>query len=376
MYKWSVKEIDYLFNFYYKKALDEEDNYRRSMYVETCNCLEELINYYEEVLNSSGYCDDRSSMTYKNVIKDDLRLLHSYGVYAPIARNFVNQFEGRTFISQPCLPKVTTSANGILSMTNSFYKQFKGIFYEKYLELESNFRTRLHFKKISGQYNMGGNTHAIKNTDIIYIDVGKSNTFQDYISHIHESSHGITSLINRDIMWDFNKYALIEVDAIFFELLGLDFVGNSLNNEEDSLIVKRASFIDYLCSAELICSKMDLYNDVSQDNLGNVKLIKAYYKNKCKYNKQMIKEALFTTIGSIFHYVISYLIAIELYYIYMSDQEYALDLLYKIITAKNLGIVDYLELIDNIGIIPGQHIEEYCDSIFGKKDMMVYGKKM
>ena len=77
-----------------------------------------------------------------------------------------------------------------------------------------------------------------------------------------------------------------------------------------------------------------------------------------------------------YHYGISYLTAIELYMIYLSDPQIALDLLLKIIKVKDLTSDGYLNYIKSLGIIPGSHIKEYVDLLINRGKELGYGKRL
>lgn len=379
MYKWDVYEINQILRTYQKKVKETNDPVLKKQYNETYANILDLWEFYTDYIGEDKVhtCYDYSSpVPIYSIILDDLQILKDYGIYAPIVRNFVAQFEGMFIPSSPNLPRIKTSSNGIVTMTSSFYQQFKGVFSSTYEQLASHFRTRLYFKKLSHSYDVGGNTHQICHTDIIFTDVGKANSFQDYISHIHESSHGITCLLNPDIMWDFGKYAFIEVDSLFFELLGIDYVRQQLGKEEDALHLKQAIFKDYLYSAMLVCSKMDLYNTLSKSELKNNRHVRQFYKREIGYDKTGINDVCHTYIHELLHYIVSYLTAIELYFLYKNDRDFALRLLHQIIMIKGLSPKASLERIQSLGIHPGEHIQEYYQEIFKQKGKSENGKKL
>ena len=66
------------------------------------------------------------------------------------------------------------------------------------------------------------------------------------------------------------------------------------------------------------------------------------------------------------YYIISYLTAIELYIIYQSDKQLALDLLYKIINSKKEHSAGYLEYVKGSGLEPGKNFKKYLKILFDK----------
>lgn len=379
MYKWDIHEIDNILRTYQAKAKEASNPDLKKQYNDICANILDLVDFYTDFIGEDqthANYDYVAPVSIYSIILDDLKILKEYGIYAPIVRDFLQKFQGSVIAPVAQLPRIKTSANGIVTMTTSFYQQFKGVFSDTYNQLASHFRTRLYFKKMSHSYDVGGNTHQIYHTDIIFTDVGKANSFQDYISHIHESSHGITCLLNQDIMWDFGKYGFIEVDALFFELLGTDYVSAQLGRDDDALRLKQATFKDYLYSADLVCSKMDLYNTLSPSQLKNNRLVRQFYKREIGYDKTGISDACHTYIHEVLHYIVSYLTAIELYLIYRNSPAKALRLLQQIIMLKGLSPKVYLERIHALGIQPGEHIQDYYQEIFKTKGKSENGKKL
>lgn len=367
MYRWNMNNINNMYLYYHKRMIEEKNPVLKRKYQEVIDSLFEIIDFYEINLNKKRKAviiDECEDFSYRDVINDDFRTLHDYGIYAPIIRDFNEQFKS-IFIKQPSeLSKIKISENNIVTLSTLFYQQLNEPFRDTYAHLAEHFKSRLAFRLLPKDLECAGNAHIVRHTKVVYIDVGIENTFQDYISLVHEASHAITELLNPDIIWDFNKYCFTEVDSLFFEIVGGDFIGDKTNNKKDDLIVKQRIFYDYLECASIICAKMDLYSCLSKKELRNNKLIKQYYKEEFGLKKQKIEEISLTYIHEIWHYIISYLTAIELYYIYLNDKDEALSLLYKIILLKGLKTQEYLDKIKELGIEPGKNITNYYNLIF------------
>ena len=188
MYKWNIKEIDELYK-KYKKMADSSNNIEiKRKYTETCDYLIYLLEYYFTYLEKDSVVTpyDNNVPSFRAVIKDDLKIIKGYGMYAPLFRNFNNQFDGLVINNPGNLQHIKTSPAGIVDMSNSFVQNFKGKFYDTYSEIAKKFPTHLQFRKLSNNYDSCGNTHIVRHTKMVYIDIGKNNTLQDYISHIHE----------------------------------------------------------------------------------------------------------------------------------------------------------------------------------------------
>lgn len=381
MFSWDMEEVSHEIDRCEKLMRKEKDVDKKEEIQSTIYSFEELEDYYYSVAEATGgkvsskYYSIQEACDFREIRDDDLNILRRYGEYCQIVRDFTSLYRFQDIKTVKELGRTNTNPKDIVSLSTNFYQQFTGVFYDTYQELAKDFRSRLLFLKAKSLYDYTGNTHPILGTSRVYIDVTRVNSTQDYVSHIHESSHGITCLLNKDIMWDFNKYCFTEVDSLFFEIIGTDYVGAKLGKEDEANRIKLATFRDYLYNAEILCSKMDLYNTLSPRELKDKRNIRAFFKKKVGYDKQGVSDACSTFIHDYLHYIVSYLTAIELFLIYRVDKDIALDLLYKIIMLKDLSTADYLKSIKDMGIVPGKNIKTYYDMVVPNEMRVSYGKR-
>lgn len=380
MYSWNLKDLDRLYKTYSKKAEDEEELSAQIEYENTANNILDVISHYDSYLSddASGKCSSKESKdSFADIITEDKTIIRTYGTYISVIRSFSDQLDlTKISLGKEKYKNIITSQSGIVTMSTEFYHQFKGVFSNAYDNLAANFRNRLMFRPSNPNERYGGNTFPIYGTREVFMDCIKANTLQDYISHIHESSHGINSIINPGIVWDEQKYCLIEVDSIFFELIGNEFVSSKLDYLKEGYNIKMRTFYDYLYSADLICSKTDMYNELSQNDLNNKRLVRAFYKKEIGYDRTLIKDAMYSSISGYMHYVISYLTAVELYLVYRVDKDKALDMLYRIMMLKNLDNAHYLDEVRKIGIEPGHNVKIYYEILKNEEDDLNNGKKL
>lgn len=381
MYSWNLDDLDKLYKEYSKRAKSTDDVSLQIEYENTTNNVLDVIDYYdsyscEKIRRKKSY-GEVTINSFATIISEDKELIGNYGIYLPLIRRFRDKLEGTEIPSKKeRYPKIDTTQSGIVTMSTEFYHGFKGIISDTYDELSANFRNRLMFRSTTYGNLYGGNSFPIYGTREIFMDCIKANTIQDYISHIHESSHGINNLINPGIMWDPQKYCLIEVDSLFFELIGNEFVSGKLNEFRDGHNIKLRTFYDYLYSADIICSKVDMYNELSPKSLNNKHAVQKFYKKEIGYDRTLTKDAMYSLISGYMHYIISYLTAVELYLIYRVDKDKALDMLYKIMMLKDLNNSQYLDEVRKIGIDPGHNIKIYYEILKKEEDDLNNGKKL
>ncbi len=367
---WNKDYLNRLYRRYQHLSLNCDDPVQSLEYESTANSILNILDRYRE-LNTKGVSLDKSSarMNFRYVIEDDFNILDNYGIYCPYIRKLGDYSESSCSLKinpNTELPVINTSLSKILTVSDSFYKGIGGIFHEKYRKMASTFNDTLHIRKLTPGILTNGQTFSVYKTDIVFVELGVNQTSQDYISAIHEFGHGISCAINPTAMFDFNKYCFIEVDSLFFELLGLDYIGRELSLEKDGFDISMQILKDYIYSAQLICDKVDMYNVLSQKQLYSKSIVKRYLSKEVGYNNIGVNDVLNTQMRDYFHYIISYLTAIEIYIIYQSNQKIALDLLFKIIKYEATFSIDYLEYVKSIGLEPGRNFDTYLEMLFNK----------
>lgn len=371
MQRWNIKLLNELYNKYYKLSIETSDPTLSLEYENVANSVLNIIDRYDELMSRKKLIDrTRERVNFKYVIDDDFYVLDNYGIYCPIIRDFSDFGETLDVKPNTELPTINVSTSSILTVSKDFYDGIGGIFSEQYSKMATNFRDRLHIRRLSPKVVTCGQTYSVYKTDITFVELGVNQTAQDYVSAIHEFGHGISCAINPVAMYDFGKYCFIELESLFFELLGLDYLSDKMSLEKDSFDISMQVLKDYIYSAQLIVSKLDAYNTLDGNQLYNKNIFRSYLINEVGCNKLAVNDVLRTYIRDYFHYIISYLTAIELYLIYQSDNKLALDLLFKIITCEYKYSADYLHYIKSLGLEPGKNIDKYLEILFNKaKDL-------
>lgn len=371
MQRWNINYLNGLYNKYFELATHTENPTLSLEYESTANSILEIIDRYDELIKKRTNLDDScEKVNFRRVIEDDFSILDRYGIYCPYIRRLDEFGDSLEIKPNSELTNINTTTQKILSVGRDFYNSIGGVFASKYITMAARFKDTLHIRKISPNIVTCGQTYSVYKTDIVFIELGINKTAQDYVSSIHEFGHGISCAINPNAMYDFGKYCFIELESLFFEMLGVDYLSEKLALEKDSFDISMQVLKDYIYSAQLICSKLDMYNTLNDRQLSDKRTLKKYLSKEVDYNALGVKDVLNTYMRDYFHYIISYLTAIELYMIYQSDKTFALDLLYKIITNEQQYSIDYLNYIKSLGLEPGKNFEKYIEILFNKaKDL-------
>lgn len=365
MQKWNISYLKQLYTQYSKLSIDTEDPTLSLEYESTANSILDIIDRYDEMTHHKrNFTGAVEVSSHKSIISSDFSIISDYGHYCPFVR-LLSEYEDTLSIKPNTeLPVIETGSKRIVSISRDFYKQFGGVFSETFKEMSLRFNDTIHMKKLTGSTITAGQTYSVYNTGITFFELGYNKTIQDYVSAIHEFGHGISCKINPNAMWDFGKYCFIEVDSLFFELLGTDYIGEKLGRKKDAFDINMHVLKDYIYSSMLISTKLDMYCECDRFDLNNKRFVKRYLSEEVGLNKLGISDVMNTYVRDYMHYIISYLTAIELYLIYQDDPGYALELLFKIITVKKDSSKEYLDYVKLLGLEPGKNFDKYIALLF------------
>lgn len=337
--------------------------------------IEQIIDYYENVI-------DQQSPSYspkanlKRTASHDRSLLKKYKAYYPYFEQMLSDLNSLCIDPILTLPSISISRNKLLTVSSDFYNQFKGEISETFAQIKKSLPTHLQFRRLIGTNISYAQTLTVYGSKYSYYDIGLVNSAQDYITLFHELGHGIANYINPYQIYDYNKYCFIETDTLFWELIGYDYLTTQLSLPKDAFLIGLLYLKEYSYDADIICTKQDLHSQFSLSEFKDKKALIDYLNKTANYDKQYLHDVFYDEIKESFHYGISYLTAIELYMIYLADPNIALELLLKIIKAKDLSNEGYLEYIKSLGIIPGKHIKEYVDMLINRGKELGYGKRL
>ena len=358
---------------YYLELLrNEKDPKKVSLLYETIKSIDFIIDKITPKKNSK---QQNCEVSYRDIIVNDALFIKEFFEFTQFVHHFRDAEKSQFFDVTEDLSKIDTSRGKILTTTRDFYNSIKGPFKKQfkylYLRADSIVNCRKLPQSVVNEY---GKTYQIAHTNDIFIDVCYNNTLQDYCSSIHEFGHAISLLTNPNHL-ETSKFPLVEVDSIFFEMIGNDFVGKHLNLEKDSILNSAYIFNDMLGTAHLLSAKLDAFSALTPKELYNKGIVRRYICRNSIFDKSDVDDVIYTSLCDYSQYTISYLVAIELYMIYQDNPQFALDLLNRIILLDEQNSIDYFNKLKELGIHPGEHVNEYINIISERLDG-VYGKKL
>ena len=365
MQRWNIEYLKKLHAKYERLSVHTDDPTLSLEYESTANSILDIIDRYDAMVHKKvSLTGGLEVSSHKSIVSSDFSIISDYGYYCPYVRMLSEYDDYLDIKPNTDLPIIDSGVNRIVRLSSDFYKRFNGVFSDTYKNMSKSFRDTLHMRKITGSTITAGQTYSVYNTPITFFELGYNNTIQDYVSAIHEFGHGISCNINPSAMWDFGKYCFIEVDALFFELLGTDYIGEKLDRKKDAFDINMHVLKDYIYSAMLISTKLDMYSECDRFDLNNKRFVKQYLSKEVGLNNLGVRDVMNTWIRDYMHYIISYLTAIELYLIYQSNPDKALDLLFNIITVKKDSNKEYLDYVISLELEPGKNFDTYLQILF------------
>lgn len=188
-----------------------------------------------------------------------------------------------------------------------------------------------------------------------YMRFNYSFNFNDAVTGAHESGHGIEQYLNPASSLYFGLFD--EVISTFFEFLFANYYTNSPDFSEDSITCSALQFYRNNYTASRLLDDFYLVKQVEPKGNRTLEESVRYYIRK---NKKFVRDVLNSNTLNDFPYMIGYLIAIELYYIYLQDRDKAFYLVKKICEMHHSddygGFINYLEFL---GININEHVEDY-----------------
>jgi len=297
---------------------------------------------------------------FKDFIKDDIEWINKYPDFYNHFVNFANY--------RPMLPKEIEMAElnyrpGIpMGEVHDFYNHLGGEWQKRfnhvYKERHNNFR--IHGLR---SYNvfLPGNKYS-------YMNLGENVEISTFIDLAHEYAHAITdSMIFRDYEDDGN-YPFIELAPQFFELAFGDWISNSFEGLDIPVAEERLLTIQNdAIYAEAIVNFTRYIVSIMEDGVNlPTTVAKAIddISKRLEITKKEARRSIANSKKEELIYLIPYLTAIELYYIYSQDEKEALNILKKIVMMEPRE--RYEEYLRSLGININEHSDEYVQKVLKK----------
>ncbi len=315
--------------------------------------LERIINRFE----NHFYEDKEESL--KESIDGDLKRYEYFKPFYPLAEKFINIGINVDDISfEATYSALDISDNEAFSTVSEFFNEQSEFFSSGFNEFNEEAEEHLEF--IDKDNNTDGEMTFLKSTGDAFVFCPNYSNITKITILTHETEHVIDSFKNPNF---YENLLIRETVAIFMEMIVGDFCAKKYNLIDDHFQRKLMLHIVLKNHANIFIDKMDMLEIIDKNiGLTESELIKLLEDEGFSF--ECINFLMENTIIEDFFYILSYLIAIEIYFMYYNDKSKALSILEDIIlngTDENI-----LSLISKYGIVLNKNVKNYEDKILSK----------
>jgi hypothetical protein len=320
---------------------------------------EEIISAIHTVMYN--ICDIEMGDDSLADISDSMLLFNSvpkFTMYYPVVYKFLNVLNATSYDPlehvQFKTDKEEIKKEEIFPMMHDFYKSLgKEVF--KYFSEVDNTRDKS-VNLIEDIDAVEGVTYSVPVLNKRYMVVGTFGDLRDTLSTLtHEYGHGIATVINP------NRYSsddfFIEIESLFFELLGLDYYYNMTNDTFYSDCLKD-KVTTYYWNANNVTA-MKRVSDKTfmnmNDGLSSRKLCKRYLKIE-----GFDDDKLTIDVDDKMKYLFSYIVAVELFETFKEDKELAINLLERMVNREK-NVSEFNSIFDNV--VPVKSLNKHLERI-------------
>ncbi len=259
----------------------------------------------------------------------------------------------------------------LFGLVNEFFKS--ALDTELYEQFEYMYKNRLSLVSLNNTGDGYDSAEAIylEYFNEVYIRLRRYHSVEDPANLAHEYGHGIQFLNNYNSNIYFGNQAFGEIISLFFELLMLTYLTNLSKFKNASIDQQVLKLYNYSLRSSQILIEYIALNELDLEKMTNGELRKTINKNILNMYSSFsidevktIQDLLLLDLPDFAKYSISYLIAIEMYTVYMSDKDAGLKLLKDVMAIDlSLSKEEYYDKLVSLGINPSEHLDSYREHI-------------
>lgn len=343
------------------KMVDDESDIIRKITLQ--KYLDNANKAYYQTFFDFPEIDYSLEQQFISIVDTSLEYRRYYSIISRFVED-VNSLEDRVFKigteldkfeEDPNNPKLESTSNishsEAFSLVNLFYKKFDD---ELYPIFDDAFKDRFDFLSFSNEKHKKKSAEASGTTIFIgginknFVTLHESEDVSLYEALVHEYGHVIQNLINPEVMYTYREDYFAEVAAIFPELVAMyENLPNFPNVQmQYARYLTFISYWDFAADLDLHTPLANVWRET------NFKFNSKFYK-KIKELFNLKKDDFYRIAGVTLElqgvYILSYITALELLYIYKQDKKKALELFKELLKVPaNVNIIEYIE--KNIGL--------------------------
>lgn len=355
---WDIEDIKdkkkKLEELYYKETNPDKKYNLYQTIGQLNNSIMDMLIDYESVISLNKKNMIYSYESYNNAINESDALFKYFDVIDDLLVN--NSFNDLPFV-KPNKKSNTLNMDYIYDTVDGFYKSTNSSVYKNFLK---DFNKRLTNLKIQKYIAKGeaGRCGTIYGLDESYITLIKTNDSDVILNMIHEYGHAYANRINPERLTVSNADRVCEFESLFMELIADDYLMDKINSD-DVNTNRYARFYSMAANVNMLgYNKIAADIWVSKECASLHKIypilkkidVKPHYLRYCLNHQEVDNNK----------YILGYLIAIELYYMYKKDKEKALYYYNKFINLNN-SQNHYVEICKDIEL--NEHSYDYSNNM-------------
>lgn len=343
-YSWSKKRLWELFN---NKDVKEE--------------LSSLFNSFWDIFDLT----DSGSLKPKDTLLFDADTFLDNPFIGEAAMKF-------TGLGYKTIPReyatLKLSQGEIMNLTKGFYGTLDDEIYTAFLKIFKHRHTHLKFSNMLFFTSYDGYTYHSSSSGDTFIKLANTGNMDNLFACIHEFGHAISYTFKDKIDNPYRGDLFIEIEAIFMELLAMDYfeslspeMADAVNAER--ILLYNSILNDIKDTVNKVNIVMELINEKIDVQRSFYPGLIAYLKDRLNLSSKEVKDASKFTLESLFSYPFGALIAIELYKLYHDDPVKAMDIYKSIIKTNNISDQDFYKMIKSMGISPCSNVDYFVRKI-------------
>ncbi len=315
----------------------------------------EKINAYIARLKSN-YQESKITTPLLERLKIDYSKLSFYTPYYPLAKALTNtKYNSCAFYSPKSYLYLNIETEEVLNIMKEFFMQQGNFFYSQFLDYLDEVEDHLEY--VNPNKSMDGEMLFLRTINEAFVSI----TNYPNICKLSISSHEFTHVIDAFNNPNFHNQLLTrEISSMFMEIIATDYLAQRLNLANDNF--KRRAYLHGIIKeqANIIKRKTQLLQIFGEHQNESKKRLFAILRNN-GFNKKTIEGYERSCIIEDYYYIVAHLVAIELYFIYTNDKDYALQILEDII----MNSTDYniMDILTNHHIILTKHLNAYEEDL-------------
>ena len=315
-----------------------------------------VVNAFsEDIVIDFDELEENEELTYFDKYMSDLNEVSANRLLYPDVENYlriVNPLLKNNEHTEVDVGRYNLTEKDAIMLCNDFYRTFNNDIYNIFYKLLKNKNKMIRFEPTLDTYE--GNFTNIRRIDSSYLEIGSNGDNKEEMLNTltHESGHFIGANLSPR---RYGKDRFLEIESLFFELLGADYYAKKLDSDYFRDRPKTKAVFQYNCGKNNIITKNAV--DKTFDILSTVDNPYAYYTSLVKDRNEYLQSL---NINNSMTYLYSYLIAIELYELYQQDPDRAIYAL-KRITSYDRGKPELQRIHENVEI--NKNVKKYTKKL-------------